>query len=48
MTPAQRKAKERQRRKDAGETLVQVWVKPDKLEAVKAAIAAATEGVTTQ
>jgi len=39
MTDAQRKAKERQRRKEAGETLVRVWVTPDKLEAVKQAIA---------
>jgi len=43
MTPAERKAKERQRRKDAGETLVQVWVKPNNLQAVKAAIAKAME-----
>ena len=41
-------AAKRQRRKDDGETLVQVWVPADKLEAVKAAIAAATEGVTNQ
>ena len=47
-TPAERQAAKRQRRKDAGETLVQVWVPADKLEAVKAAIAAATEGVTNQ
>ena len=39
--PAIRKQQERQRRKEAGETLVQVWVTPDKLADVRAAIAAA-------
>jgi hypothetical protein len=42
MTPAERKAKERQRRRDAGETLLQVWVKPEDMQAVKNAIAEAT------
>lgn len=36
-TPAERKAAERQRRKDAGLVLVRVWVKPEHVAAVKAA-----------
>ena len=39
--PAIRKQQERQRRKEAGETLVQVWVPPGKLDAVRMAIAEA-------
>ena len=31
-TPAQRKADERQRQRDAGRTVVQVWVHPDDRE----------------
>ena len=38
-TARERKAKERKRRRDAGEVLVQVWVKKEVAEKVKAAIA---------
>jgi len=38
-TAAQRKANERKRRRDAGDVLVQVWVKKEMAEKVKAAIA---------
>lgn len=38
MTPAERKAKERQRRKEAGEILIQQWVPAHKAQAVKDAI----------
>ena len=37
-TAAARQAKQRQRRKEAGEVLIQVWVPADKAEAVRAAI----------
>jgi hypothetical protein len=41
MTPtATRKAAERQRRKDAGLVRLEVWVKPEQIEAAKKAIAA--------
>jgi hypothetical protein len=39
-TAAARQAKQRQRRKEAGEVLIQVWVPADKAEAVRAAIEA--------
>jgi len=32
LTPAERKAAERQRQRDAGRTVVQVWVHPDDRE----------------
>ncbi len=40
MTAAERKAAERQRRKDAGLVRLEVWVKPEQIEAAKKAIAA--------
>lgn len=43
MTPAERKAKERQRRKEAGEILIQQWVPAHKAQAVKDAIAEAMQ-----
>jgi hypothetical protein len=39
-TAAARQAKQRQRRKEAGEVLIQVWVPADKAKAVRAAIEA--------
>jgi hypothetical protein len=39
-TAAARQAKQRQRRKEAGEVLIQVWVPADKADAVRAAIEA--------
>ncbi len=39
--PADRKAKERQRRRDAGEIRLEFWVPADKADAVRAAVAAA-------
>ena len=42
MTPAhERKAKERQRRKDAGEVRLEFWIPADKAESVRAAVAEA-------
>ena len=38
--PAIRKQQERQRRKEAGERLLQAWVPADKLDECKAAVAA--------
>ena len=40
MTAAERKQQERQRRKDAGLVRLEVWVKPEQIEAAKKAIAA--------
>ncbi len=37
MTPAERKASERQRRKDAGLVRLEMWVNPKDVAAVKAA-----------
>jgi hypothetical protein len=37
--PADRKQQERQRRKDAGLVRLEVWVKPEQIEAAKKAIA---------
>lgn len=45
MTPAaQRKAKERALRRQRGEVLFTVWIKPEQREAVKAAVAKVLEG----
>lgn len=41
--PATRKAKERQRRKDAGQIKLEFWIPADKAEAVKAAVAQALD-----
>jgi len=40
MTPAERKSAERQRRKDAGLVRVEMWVRPEDVAAVKAAVEA--------
>lgn len=42
-TAAQRKADERQRRRDNGEVLVQVWCKKEAAEAVRVAMLKAKE-----
>ena len=39
MTPANRKAAERQRRKDAGLVRVEFWIRPEDVQAVKLAVA---------
>jgi hypothetical protein len=43
MTPAERKAAERQRRKDAGLVRCEVWVKPEHVAEVRAFAEALTD-----
>jgi hypothetical protein len=45
MTPAnERKAAERQRRKDAGLVRLEIWAKPEDVVAIRAAVAAIRAG----
>ena len=48
MTPAERKAAERQRRKDAGLVRLEMWVRPEDVAVVKAAVEAICNRDRTQ
>ena len=48
MTPAERKAAERQRRKDAGLVRLEMWVRPEDVAATKAAVEAICNRDRTQ